>query len=78
MRQIFKDVPVIYGFSSKAPLGRSAAPVLERYFQTGGAAEVASGRASGKLLTLFAPGFDIAVVVPDTMPALAPAESDGR
>jgi len=55
MRQIFKDVPVIYGFSSKAPLGRSAAPVLERYFQGGGVAEVASGRASGKLLTLFAP-----------------------
>ena len=27
---------------------------------------------------LFAPGFEIAVVVPDTMPALAPAESDGR
>ena len=26
---------------------------------------------------LFAPGFEIAVVVPDTMPALAP-ESDGR
>src|SRR3954469_20673693 len=28
MREIFRDVPVIYGFSSKAPLGRSAAPVL--------------------------------------------------
>jgi hypothetical protein len=42
MRQIFKDVPVIYGFSSKAPLGASAGPVLERYFQAGGAAEVAS------------------------------------
>jgi hypothetical protein len=55
MRQIFKDVPVIYGFSSKAPLGRSAAPVLERYFQSGGAGEVASGRASAKLLSLFAP-----------------------
>jgi hypothetical protein len=55
MRQVFKDVPVIYGFSSKAPLGRSAAPVLERYFQAGGAAEVASGRASEKLLALFAP-----------------------
>jgi hypothetical protein len=55
MRQIFKDVPVIYGFSSKAPLGRSAGPVLERYFQAGGAGEVASGRVSGKLLSLFAP-----------------------
>ena len=55
MRQIFKDVPVIYGFSSKAPLGRSAAPVLERYFQSGGGAEIASGRPSAKLLSLFAP-----------------------
>ena len=55
MRAIFKDVPVIYGFSSKAPLGASAAPVLERYFQAGGAAEVASGRPSTKLLGLFAP-----------------------
>ena len=55
MRQIFKDVPVIYGFSSKAPLGRSAGPVLERYFQSGGGGEIASGRPSGKLLSLFAP-----------------------
>ncbi len=55
MRGIFKDVPVIYGFSSKAPLGRSAAPVLDRYLQTGGAAEIATGRPSAKLLSLFAP-----------------------
>jgi hypothetical protein len=55
MREIFKNVPVIYGFSSKAPLGRSAAPVLERFFQSGGTSDVASGRASGKLLSLFAP-----------------------
>jgi hypothetical protein len=55
MRQIFKDVPVIYGFSSKAPLGRNAAPLLERYFQSGAAEEIGSGRASAKLLGLFAP-----------------------
>ena len=55
MREIFKDVPVIYGFSSKAPLGRSVAPVLDRYLQTGGTAEIATGRASAKLLALFAP-----------------------
>jgi hypothetical protein len=55
MRQIFKDVPVIYGFSGKAPLGRSAGPVIERYFQSGGGAEIASGRPSAKLLGLFAP-----------------------
>ena len=35
MRHIFKDVPVLYGFSSKAPLGRTAGPLLERYFQIG-------------------------------------------
>ena len=55
MRHIFKDVPVLYGFSSKAPLGRSARPLLERYFQAAPAGEVASGRVSGKLLGLFAP-----------------------
>jgi hypothetical protein len=55
MRNIFKDVPVIYGFSSKAPLGPSAAGVLQRYFQAGGAVEVGSGRPSPKLLSLFAP-----------------------
>jgi len=54
MRHIFKDVPVIYGFSSKAPLGRTAGPILERYFQSGAATEVGSGRASAKLLGLFA------------------------
>ena len=53
MRHIFKDVPVIYGFSSKAPLGKTAGPILERYFQSG--AEVGSGRTSAKLLGLFAP-----------------------
>jgi hypothetical protein len=55
IRQIFKDVPVIYGFSAKAPLGRSAAPILERYFRSGAASEVGTGSASAKLLRLFAP-----------------------
>ena len=55
MRQIFKDVPVIYGFSSKAPLGRTAAPMLDRYFQSGAGGEIGSGRASPRLLSLFAP-----------------------
>jgi len=54
MRQIFKDVPVIYGFSSKAPLGRTAGPMLERYFQSGAGSEVGAGRPSSKLLGLFA------------------------
>lgn len=55
MRQIFKDVPVLYGFSSKAPLGRYAGPLLDRYFQTAPAGEVGSGQVSAKLLSLFAP-----------------------
>ncbi len=52
MRHIFKDVPVIYGFPGKAPLGRSAGPVLERYLRAGG--EFAEGRASPRLLSAFA------------------------
>jgi hypothetical protein len=55
MRQIFKDVPVIYGFSSKAPLGAAAGPMLERYLRAGGAAEIGSGRASARLLDVFGP-----------------------
>src|SRR5258708_29724718 len=55
MRHIFKDVPLIYGFSSKAPLGPTAASMLDRYFQSGSGGEIGSGRASLKLLGLFTP-----------------------
>lgn len=55
MRHIFKDVPVIYGFSGKAPLGRFAAATLERYFQPGAPKETASGRPDPRLVGLFAP-----------------------
>jgi hypothetical protein len=55
MRHIFKDVPLIYGFSSKAPLGPAAASTLDRYFQSGSGGEIGSGRASPKLLGLFTP-----------------------
>ena len=54
MRMIFKNVPVIYGFSSKAPLGAKAGPMLDRYFRSEGTASVASGRSDDKLLQLFA------------------------
>src|SRR5437660_1723425 len=50
MRLIFKDVPVIYGFSSKAPVGPTAASMLDRYFRSGAGGEVGSGRASARLL----------------------------
>jgi len=54
MRLVFKDVPVIYGFSSVAPLGPTAAGILDRYFQTAGASEVGTGRASPRMLGQFA------------------------
>ncbi len=54
MRLIFKDVPVIYGFSSKAPLGPAAASTLDRYFQSVAVDEVGSGRASARMLERFA------------------------
>lgn len=55
MRQIFTNVPIIYGFSSKAPLGPAAASLLNRYFQSSANIELGGGRASPKLLSLFAP-----------------------
>ncbi len=61
LRHVFKDVPLLYGFSSKAPLGRTAGPLLERYFQSAPAGEVASGRASATLLNLFGPSSMVAV-----------------
>jgi hypothetical protein len=54
MRQIFPGVPVIYGFSSKAPLGAVAGPMLERYFQSNPGSDIGSGRVNPKLVSLFA------------------------
>ena len=53
MRRIFTNVPVIYGFSSKAPIGETAAGMLNRYLRNGGAREFGSGRVSGNLLSSF-------------------------
>ena len=53
MRHIFKDVPVIYGFSSLAPLGRTAGPLLDRYFQSAPVPEIGSGQVSAKLMAAF-------------------------
>jgi hypothetical protein len=55
MRQIFTGVPVIYGFSSSAPLGPIAGSVLDRYFRQAGDREIARGRAGSRLLAAFAP-----------------------
>jgi hypothetical protein len=32
LRRVFAGVPRVYGFSSAAPKGEYAAPMLERYF----------------------------------------------
>jgi hypothetical protein len=59
MRRIFADVPVIYGFSSSAPVGPTAAMLLERYFRSG--SDVFTGRVSPRLLSAFAKNSMIAV-----------------
>jgi hypothetical protein len=61
MRRIFINVPVIYGFSSVAPLGPTAASLLSRYLQPSSIAEVGSGRTSSKLLSYFATESMVAV-----------------
>ncbi len=53
MRQVFKDVPVIYGFSSVAPLGPIAASTLNGYFRSNGVREIGQGRTSRSLLAHF-------------------------
>src|SRR5688500_13138323 len=55
MRRLFPNVPVIYGFSSLAPYGRVAGPMLEGLFRTGEGQEIGSGSASPRLVKLFAP-----------------------
>jgi hypothetical protein len=72
MRLIFKNVPVIYGFSSKAPVGPTAASMLDRYFQSGAGGEIGSGRASARMLGRFAANSMVATSgVRDSDPAAA-------
>ena len=54
MRRIFSKVPVIYGFSSSAPVGPTAAMLLNRYFDAGPTSDFASGRPNARLLRIFA------------------------
>ncbi len=54
MRRVFKDVPAIYGFSSVAPLGPTAAALLGRHLAADGIGEFATGRTSSRLLGRFA------------------------
>jgi hypothetical protein len=52
MRRIFANVPVIYGFSSSAPLGATAAMLIDRHFDQG-AGVIGTGSASSRLLRMF-------------------------
>ena len=52
MRRIFASVPVIYGFSSSAPVGATAAALLDRYFDTG-TSGIGIGRRDSRLLAIF-------------------------
>lgn len=72
MRQVFHDVPVIYGFSSTAPLGPIAASNLSRYFRAAGQREIAQGQPSQRLLRYFAQ-FSMSVTqgMSDTDPHIA-------
>ena len=54
MRRIFTNVPAIYGFTHLAPLGPTAATLLNKYFDQAQVAEFGSGRADPKLLAQFA------------------------
>lgn len=53
MRDVFPDVPVIYGFASFAPLGPVAGEALERFFRADGAQDIGQGRRSARLLGQF-------------------------
>lgn len=55
IRQVFKGVPVIYGFPARAPLGPVAAATLSRYLRAAGDREFGRGQPSHRLLDQFAP-----------------------
>jgi hypothetical protein len=61
MRRVFPGVPVIYGFASLAPYGRTAGPMLDGYFRASTPDEVVgSGVLSPRLVRLFAPSSMVA------------------
>ncbi|HZZ92914.1 MAG TPA: hypothetical protein VFE23_10140 [Usitatibacter sp.] len=53
MRRIFANVPQIYGFYSSAPVGPTAAMLLNRYFDGGGAGSFGTGNLNERLLRIF-------------------------
>jgi hypothetical protein len=76
MRMVFPNVPVIYGFSSVAPLGPVAAVSLNRYFQAAGPGEVGKGRTSGSLLRSFSQNGMVATAGMGSDAGLAPLRRD--
>lgn len=54
MRRVFVNAPAIYGFSSVAPLGATAGPILNRYLQSTASKDIGSGRSNQRLLNHFA------------------------
>jgi hypothetical protein len=61
MRRLFAGVPAIYGFSGPAPVGATAAALLNRYFDSGARNEIATGRPSSRLLAAFSRNSMVAV-----------------
>ena len=53
MRRIFAGVPTLYGFSSAAPVGPTAAMLLNRFFD-GGRGAITTGKPDARLLRTFA------------------------
>ena len=53
MRRLFAGVPAIYGFSGAAPVGATAAALLNRYFDGAPRNEIATGKPSSRLLGAF-------------------------
>jgi hypothetical protein len=53
MRRIFVNVPAIHGFSSVAPLGPTAAGLINRYFHSGASRDFGKGRINSGLLNAF-------------------------
>src|SRR5215831_3143392 len=53
-RRLFVNVPAIYGFSSVAPLGPTAASLIDRYFQSSPGERIGSGSPNRRLLASFA------------------------
>jgi len=53
-RRLFVDVHAIYGFSSVAPLGPTAASLIDRYFQSSPGERIGNGSPNRRLLGSFA------------------------